>query len=199
MSLSNNFEIRPLFGESFPWKISEFEGSKGIGFDIDELTREAYEQGFKDGIAKGESKAKGLERIYKRTLNQLTTIIDELSNLRESIISKANRDITNLAILIARKIIKSEIGHNKGIILKNLKEAIKQITDGDKIVIKLNPKDYELIMNSNELKEILEIKNATFQKDRSILQGGCIVQTRFSEIDATIESQLNVIEQNLRV
>ena len=69
----------------------------------------------------------------------------------------------------------------------------------DKVIIRVHPEDYEFLLNIGELKETLNIENLVIKKDQSIrMRGGCIVETEYSKLDATIENQLSIIEDLLR-
>ena len=96
--------------------------------------------------------------------------------------------------------IKKEISeHTKEILIANIKEAISNAIEKDKVIIRVHPEDYEFLLNIGELKETLNIENLVIKKDQSIrMRGGCIVETEYSKLDATIENQLSIIEHLLR-
>ena len=214
MYLYNRIQIKPLFGDILPWEANEAKNKKQEDINVDILKKKIYLQGLKEGFEKGkyEAEKEAKEKLRKieekhknelkdlldQTINRLNNVIDNISGLRKEIISKADKDILELSILIAKKIIKTELSQNKEIILNNIREALKNALDRDRIVIKVNPHDYEFLSGINNLKELLDVKEVILKKDESISQGGCIVKTRYSEIDATIESQLRLIEQSIR-
>lgn len=207
----NKIQIKPLFGDSLPWETGEAKNKKE---DFETARKEAYLQGLKEGLEKGrheaEERAKKkiheIEERYKNelkdlldhTISRLSSVIDNISNLRKEVISKADKDIIELALLIAKKIIKTEISQNREIILNNIIEALNNAIDRDKIIIRVNPEDYNFLSSINNIKELLDVKEVILKKDESISRGGCIVKTLYSEIDATIESQLKLIEQGIR-
>ncbi len=208
----NQNHIKPLFGDSFPWKEKEEEEEQKI--DLEEVRKEAYLKGLEDGIEKGrieaEKKAqqqiemikeeyeKEKRQIISDTVSKLTKIAEQISSLREEIINKTDKDILRIALMIAKKVIKVEVSQNTEVLLNNIKEAINNAVEKDKVIVKLHPKDYERLKNMEGLKELLEVDELVLQKDDSIaIEGGCIVETKFSEIDARIETQLEAIEKML--
>jgi len=211
MYLYNGIHLKPLFGDTLPWK--EQEKGKNQA-DTESLKRDAYLQGHEEGYKKGKEEAekkaaemmkqmedqhkKEMQALLNQTIKKLSYIIDNISTLRKEIISKADKDILEIALLVAKKVIKTEISQNKEILLNNIKEAIKNAIDKDHIVIKVNPNDYNFLENIKDLSDILEVKEIILQKEESISEGGCIVKTRYSEIDARIESQFKCIERKIK-
>ncbi len=210
MYLYNQPQIKPLFGDSFPWKHREEEQK----IDLEEVKTEAYLRGLQEGIEKGkaETEKRAQEQIEKikeahekekrhiilNTVSKLTEIVKHISSLRKEIITQADEDILKIALMVARKVIKVEVSQNTEVLINNIKEALTNAVEKDKVIIRLHPEDYEKLKDAEALKELLDVDELLLQKDESIaIKGGCIVETRFSEIDARIETQLKAIEKLL--
>ena len=213
MYLYNNVRLKPLFGDDLPWQ--KHGNNKDDNTNLESVKKDAYLQGHREGYEKGREEAekkardmmnqmeerhkKEIEALVEQNIKKLTHIIDDVSSLRKEIISRADKDILELALLIAKKVIKVEIPHNREqIIISNIQEAIKNAVDKDHIIIRLNPDDYNLLKGMKDLKEVLQAKEVILQQEPSISKGGCIVETKYSEIDARIESQLKSIEKKIK-
>ncbi len=217
MYLYNQHHIKPLFGDSLPWKQKEEEEEEEDQkkINLEKIKEEAYLQGLKEGIEKGRIEAeKEAEQQIKRikeehekekkqiildAVSKLTQITEQISSLREEIINKAEGDILKIALMIAKKVIKTEVSQGTvEVLLNNIKEAFSNAIEKDKIVVRVHPDDYKKLKSIENLKELLDVDELVLQGDDSIaMQGGCIVETRFSEIDARIETQLKAIEKLL--
>ncbi len=221
--LYDRVEIRPLFGNEIPWKRNEedyidslkkeayleglkeglrngkIEAEKRAKEEIEKI-KKAYEE--KEKILKEEREIlkREKEKIEKDLASMIKQAVDQVISLREGIIKKAEEDILKISFLIAKKVIKKEISeHTKEILIANIKEAISNAIEKDKVIIRVHPEDYEFLLNIGELKETLNIENLVIKKDQSIrMRGGCIVETEYSKLDATIENQLSIIEDLLR-
>ena len=214
MYLYNDTQLKPLFGDTIPWIDQDQEKEKGQNIDIEAVKREAYLQGHEEGYKKAKEEAqkeaaemirqmeeqheKEMNDLLNQTIKRLGNVIDDVSGLRKEIISKADKDILEIALLVAKKVIKTEISQNKEILLNNIKEAIRNAIDRDHILIKVNPEDYNFLKGIEDLNRLLEVKEVILQKEDSISEGGCIVETKYSEIDARIESQIRYIEKNIK-
>ena len=71
---------------------------------------------------------------------------------------------------------------------------------GGDITVKVNPKDFDVIrQHKGELIRYGDgIKNFAIENDEKIARGGCLIDTRFGEVDATMESALEEIGQRLK-
>lgn len=160
-----------------------------------DLQREAYEKGFKAGedagYAFGEKKARLI-------VDRLNSVMNELSMLRERILADIEPEVVALSVEIARRVVHAEIETNPDVVLNIAREALRRVTHWRKIVIHVNPADYEYIASRRgELAE--RNKNITIEKDDAILAGGCFIQEEVGEIDGRIDEQLNEIAQELAV
>ncbi len=159
------------------------------------IEMEAYEKGFeqgqKDGLALGQ---KRIDEIAKRMENLIT----ELSKLKEQIYKEAEQEILALSLEIARKIVKREVTTSPEIILNSIREAARFLTERTKLKIFLNPDDLETVKeNIAELGVKNKIENIEIVEDVSINKGGCILETGFGKINATIEDQFEAIKNAL--
>jgi len=221
--LYNGVEIRPLFGNEIPWEKDDEDYIESIR---KEAYLEGLKEGQRNGRIEAEKKAKeeiekikktyekkekilkeerdilkkAKEEIEKNLVSMIKKAVEEIISLREGIIKRAEEDILKISFLIAKKVIKKEVSeYTKEIIIGNIKEAINNAIEKDKVIIRVHPEDYESLLKIEELKEILNIENLVIKKDQSIkMRGGCIVETEYSKLDATIENQLSLIEDLLR-
>jgi len=169
--------------------------------EVDKLTQsvqqEAYEKGFNTGKEEG---IKTGAEIIKKALVEIQNVLSEAKHKREEIIQTNQEIIIDLALMIAKKIIKTELATNKEAILKNLKQALKKVRDKEKITVKVNPVHLaELGARKEEfLVQVSGIEGIDFEEDKSIEPGGCIIETNFGLIDATISSQIEIIQEALK-
>ncbi|GEM_PF-1087251 len=219
MYLYNDIQIKPLFGEVFPWEVEERkkkeekkEEKKEV--DLEKIKKEAYLQGVKEGFERGRNSAekeaderirkleedykKEIQKIKAQIIEKLEKVIDEISSLRKNIILKAEEDIRELSLLIAKKVIKKEASESSEVVLNNIISALENTPIKDKIIVKLNPEDYSVLSGMKELRDILGVKEIILKKDENISKGGCIVETEFCEISATLESQFKIIEDAIK-
>jgi flagellar assembly protein FliH len=156
------------------------------------IEQEAYEKGFaqgeKDGLELGQ---KRIETIVQ----QIRTVLQEMENQREPLYRVYEREMLQLALSISKKILHHECQVNEDVITATLREVSKYIVDQRKIVIRLNPADAQFIQSHpNKATPVRKGRQGVeLLKDPSITRGGCVVETAFGGIDATMETQFDQI------
>jgi len=105
-----------------------------------------------------------------------------------------------LALHVARKVVRHELTVSKDTIVCVVQEAMTQLDDPGKISIRLNPDDLKKIRAAGEtLSSVMDhLDTIHFEEDTGIDCGGCYIQTEYGEIDARIEEQLRTVEEAFR-
>jgi len=164
--------------------------------DIEEISRLAFEEGYSsgksDGVEMGEKKVEPVIEGFGQSVRDLAVFKDRL--IRES-----EKEIVDLIIMAARKIVHKEISTDREIIAHVVKSALKSLTDRKEIAVYLNPEDHSLIAeHKNRLfGDVDDLKNLTFFEDEAVKRGGCLIESRYGEVDARIEKQLEQLEKEL--
>jgi flagellar assembly protein FliH len=133
-------------------------------------------------------------------LNCLQQGILQLKNLRRETYQKIEKEVVQLALAIARKIICREIAMDKEVVVCVAQEALALVEDPGQIKIKMNPADLQGINETRyQLSELIsDIDNVTLAAEDSIQSGGRVIETNLGEIDARIEKQLQAVEEAFR-
>lgn len=205
MYSSNVFKNTTVFIEAEPFDLGsehleeihpEDEHAEDIGTRIEALEREAYEKGFaageKAGFEFGRRKAEVL-------FHGLDGVLNELSSFKASLFARCEREMAELCLAVAKKVIQRETAIKEDGVLDCLRAAMKSVIAGGEITIKVNPKELDVV-NSNraELARFCGgVKGMMVEADATISRGGCLIATNFGEIDATIETALGEIEEKL--
>ena len=119
------FESIEGLPESICVGTEEEPSSVAKGKDLSEIEREAYEKAFAAGQQSGLQMAeKKTELIAKRFARSL----EELGSLREKLIKAAERDLVELSIEIAKKLVHREIQIDEKIITTLVRVALERLT-----------------------------------------------------------------------
>ncbi len=159
-----------------------------------QIEREAYEKGFaqgeKDGLELGQKK---LEVI----LDSFRKILEEMAGLRLYLFRKHEEEMVRLVFALTRKILRQDLPLPEGWVRETLVAAFQQVLDPRKVVLHLNPKDHQYLLAQPEglpfRQEGKDEGEVRVLSDPSITRGGCYLETPFDEIDATLESQIEVL------
>ncbi|MBW1766235.1 MAG: hypothetical protein JRJ65_04195 [Deltaproteobacteria bacterium] len=193
-SLNNNSHVKlPLSKASsvFP-HLRKRENTKD---KLARLEKEAYEKGFaqgqKDGLAleKKQMEEKG---------SRFEALFSELNSLKARIHSETEEELLKLSMLIAKRITREEVKTDIHIIGRTIRSALKFVVEKSNIRILINHDDMEAVREL--LPDLAAVnKGAEFQlvEDNAIERGGCILETGFGKINATIDDQLVMLEKEV--
>lgn len=160
---------------------------------------------YKEGYAKGYDE--GFEKAFADSNNDLNKLADKLKkilgetiNKRNEIIDAAEAQVIEVAVLIAKRVVKMLTERDKGIVIRNIQEALRRIKGRTKITIRVNIDDLEVsARHKDEFYQMLDkIEGVTVLEDPNVDVGGCIIETDFGDIDARINTQLNEIETAIK-
>jgi len=195
------FDIFDLDNIDFTQRQERRRGDRRRGFrridDRNLISRAQEEAGtIKDIAAKDGYKA-GLDQA-KEDIQQMKAAVEVFLNAKQEVFEYIAPDILEISVDIARKIVKKEIEQNPQILLETILDVLKTISkDETKVSIKVNPAQLNLTKES-----IPDIISSTgidakinVYADATIEVGGCIVQTNNGIVDATINTQLEIIKE----
>jgi len=155
----------------------------------------AYERGHAEGRASAEQDVNTrIEAELAPMRQQLADTLEEVSGLRAQLFRQHEREIIELAVAIARKIVQREVTVDREIVLAIAKVALARLSDHTAATIHVHPFDYQYLINNKGA--FLTAKQGTVDiiEDRSITRGGCLIETDVGQVDARIEEQFREIE-----
>ena len=172
----------------------------------DDIRKRAHESSFPVGKQEGyDAGYKVVKEKFQGLLAQIEMVLTEAKKEKERISQKAqeemSEEIIELAIIIAKKIIKAEVAVNRDVVVANIKESLNKIQSHGEITIRVNLVDLNHVESEkNELLSIASgLKEIHFYDDPSVEPGGCKIETTLGIIDATIATQMERMEEELRV
>lgn len=182
--------------------VSDPKGRKGksskgsFGGALSAIEREAYETGFASGERAGQEL--GLKKT-EATQHLLLDLIEEIKDLRESLLVAAEGDMIKIAMAAARRVVRQEIAQNREVTTRFIQEAIRKMGKTETITIRVHTHDLERLHAdcSTLAKSFGEHTCLKFKADANLVPGECIVSSHDRIIDARIDSQFSIIEQEI--
>lgn len=159
-----------------------------------DIEREAFEKGFASGEKAGYEMGKQKAALL---LDHLENLFQEMSTLKEKMLSELEPQMVVLAITMARKILREELSTHPEIIEKMVKEAINKISKTGPITIKVNRSLYDLLVEKKEEYQEL-FPDLIFELDPKGPNGGAVVHSLSEEVQTDLDFQLSNIIEELR-
>jgi len=156
------------------------------------LEKEGYEKGFTQG------EKNGLELGQKRIetmIGQLNNVLKDIERQRVELYKQYLRELVQLVLSIAKKVLHREVHIQEDTIAFTLQEAFRHIMDQKKVLVLLNPVDYQFLLSHRERLPFAaeEMRGIELVADPAITRGSSSLETSFGNIDATLENQFDQI------
>jgi flagellar assembly protein FliH len=155
------------------------------------LEREAFTKGYAQGERAGlEAGGKRAEAMLRR----VAQTIEELGGLRQTLIQETEREMVQLALTLARRVVHREVTLDPELAAALAHVALERLGTTTPATIRLNPEDYTVVAQDGAR---WGGQTVTVVPDPSISRGGCLVDTAFGSVDATIERQFDELSRAL--
>jgi len=189
---------------------------RGMVSRRDQIFEEAKEKGHAEGFEIGyrEGREIGVAEAYRSTQEERHQLIesqiqdygaflqrqgDIMRKSMEDWFENAERELGNLAVVIAEKIIRRELESSQDIILAMAKEAMGEVTHASKVRILVNPKDRPFLAGYEaSLKQISASVESIELVDDPHMKDGITILTEGGSVDMRVETHLrNLLESML--
>lgn len=184
------FDIRLLDSRDFvtwqPPNVSSVQNVQAASDDdLAACFEEARQRGLNEGRAQGEAE-------FRKRNEQLAAIIASLGKPLSDLDTAVERELSELAVLIGQQLFRQQLKVEPQQILHIVHDCISRLPLGNSpIRIAVHPDDAALIAGSGEMEPSWQLI-----EDPSMARGGCEIVNDSSRIDASIETRLaELIEQ----
>jgi flagellar assembly protein FliH len=151
---------------------------------------EAYTKGFAKGQEDGQSQ-------YASAVRDVFAAVTRVGQEKQAFLANSQQEILALSLRAAQKMVLAEISQTPEALLNIVMDAIRRITDKDKVIIKFNSKDVDHMRQYQEriLAQMPDIKSLEIHEDTRVDEGGCVIETRLGYIDATLATKVAILEK----
>ncbi|GAB4333804.1 MAG: hypothetical protein Kow0099_05700 [Candidatus Abyssubacteria bacterium] len=163
---------------------------------VEQIRQKAYEDGFAQGLEEARKRA---DEQAQAASQMLRSLVAEIKARETELLRMLTPRLANLATELAGKIIHKEIDKDSLIVLSQAQEAISKILEREKLVVRVNPADAD-VMKSHKtaLMEMFDgIDKIEVIADPKIERGGCVVETNLVRVDAQPGAQLAAAAKTL--
>ena len=161
-----------------------------------EQTREnSFQAGYKEGR---DSSLKDMESRIKELSSDFTQMVQGLDEQYNLLFNNQEKSLLKLSLRIAE-----EFTHKKEItdyLVKMLKKILLEMMEQKRITVHLNP-DWLKEFNRDEFMDQIGLplhEKIQFNKDEKLRPGECLVESEDIFIDATLNHQLELMEDHLK-
>ena len=165
--------------------------------EIESRVAEAREDAFTKGIAEG------VERHTQETEQEQVALRESIANSLQTLdgaaqkfqaqVSSFEKELSAIAVDIAKEVIVAEVSQNSSRIALSLAQSlIENVQEASKVVIKLNPEDYEFVASSFEGEKKIKIES-----DKAIAPGGVVIASDSGNIDGNVMCRFQTLKRSI--
>ncbi len=170
---------------------------------LKQVEERAYQEAYELGLDVGRKQSfdKYIQQ-YKSQFTRFGDLLTLMENLMNTLIAKNEARIVDLSMRIAEKLAVDHIEGKREVILSVLKEVFSELQKDEKVVVKVAEADFEFIKEVQERLEFSEdlkfLEGHKVEPSPEIKTGGCVIETNYGDVDATIEQRLTKLWSELR-
>lgn len=161
--------------------------------EIKSVQEEAYQKAYALGLEEGAKKAFEVNELkIKEKIDYLDTILKEIERMKIEIFQQNENQFIKFAYYLSEKIAMTELEKNPEKIIEMMKEVIEMAQCDEQISLIISASDFDFISEfKNRLHHdvILSSKVQIIKSDQ-LKSGGCMVETNFGSIDASIQQRI---------
>ena len=165
---------------------------KHIELEAAALRAAAEREGFAKGMEMAEQAAR---QAVAEQIERIDSIMEALSQARVDLVEGAEDMMVEIVYAAVCRII-GEAAPTRAGVSGMVDQVLASFKERDKLVVRLNPQDFELLQ---QVSEVPRGREAALRADTSIMLGGCIVESSNGFLDAKIETQLTRFGEALLV
>lgn len=157
--------------------------------EAENIKKSAFEEGYRKGMEQANADMETFRNSFSEFMNAPKNVFEYIAP-----------DILEISVDIAKKIIKKEVESDPQVLVNTIVDVLKTVSKSEpKINIRVKPQAVQFIKDT--------LPNITYEygidakvniiADPSIEEGGCIFQTNNGIVDASIDTQLEIIKKTI--
>ena len=155
--------------------------------EAENIKKSAFEEGYRKGMEQANADMETFRNSFSEFMNAPKNVFEYIAP-----------DILEISVDIAKKIIKKEVESDPQVLVNTIVDVLKTVSKSEpKINIRVKPQAVQFIKDTlpNITYEYWIDAKVNIIADPSIEEGGCIFQTNNGIVDASIDTQLEIIKK----
>ncbi|WP_100399347.1 flagellar assembly protein FliH [Bacillus sp. FJAT-44742] len=157
---------------------------------------EAREKGFLEGYEAGKQEGK---EEYVTAVDDAKHLIQQAKQEYTRYLEEAEPVILNIALAVADRILYQALEEEPERWTDIVKKAVLEVKEQEEVTIFVPPSRFDQIQQqTEEIKELLSYSQMLrIYPDSQLDSGGCVIETSYGRLDASLDSQLKELKEQL--
>jgi flagellar assembly protein FliH len=155
-------------------------------FELEELERQAREEGFVTGLAEG--RAKAAEELREHRV-RLEALFESVARPLQMLDDVTEQELARLAMVAARRVLAHELRISPSLVVQAVREAAVALPSAERdLRVRLHPDDITLMRELDAVEP-----HWLLQPDPALERGDCLLESGRSRLDARVETRLAAV------
>lgn len=165
----------------------------------EEEMQKAFDEGMEKAKLESENIIEQAKLQYDKILEEIVKIKEDAINEYKNDIKSNEREIVELAMDIAEKIINYEVDKSDNYILGIVEDAVNRVVNKKDVTVRLSTQDYYTIQANKKIlvSRIKGFGEIELIQDESLNMGSCIVDTPLGVIDGSLQVRMDNIQREI--
>jgi flagellar assembly protein FliH len=167
---------------------------------LKEVEERAYREGYELGLVQGTEKAfQNAKQDLLGKTETLEKLLKRVEDLKARILVDNEAALLHLLYLIAKKMALRDLEENREAVLSILQSITNEIQADEKVVVQLSQQDLDFLKMIHEKsdKKLEVFERIKFVVNNGVKPGGCLIETEYGNVDATVEERVERTWQTL--
>lgn len=161
--------------------------------EVTKIHQERYDEGHADGVALREAEA-------EEAVQRMAVLHEALRHDRDQVLLEAETLVVDLAVALARRVTRVQAELDVKQVARTMREALKHLSERSNLVIKVHAEDLQIARRfaAAWTERVQQDAVLKIQVSDHVDRGGCMIEGGEENVDARLESQLDILQQTLR-
>lgn len=168
---------------------------------LETAQKEASEMRASAEKVRNEAKEAGYREGFSRGAAQWAQAVKAAQNSLKAALEGAKPEVVRMALRVAEKVLRQKLETTPEAMLPMVDEALRSLQGQQqtRIVLRVHPADQKILEARRQhwLERHPGISGLQVVVDEEMSRGGCRIESEFGMVDATVETQIQVIERHL--
>lgn len=160
---------------------------------LKEVQENAYKEAYALGLEEGRTKAfQEVSADIAERMETLDQLLGTLKDMKKDMASFNEAHLIKLMFQMASRLAKKELENDNDAIVGILRDAVALAQDEEDITVHVSPGQFAFLeeLKKETGREFEFLKKMKFEPNEEVVDGGCIVETNYGEVDARIEQRV---------
>lgn len=161
---------------------------------LKEIQESAHQQAFALGLEEGRNQAfQEHSTEIQKSLGEFETLLTKISQMKLEILKHNESSMIDLIFQVGKRLALKELQEDREAIITLIQKAVDENSNDERILIHLSQEQFDFIetLKKEGKRDFAFLKKLIFEADPNIKTGGCIIETNYGEVDATIDQRIN--------